>query len=78
MFEKPENVRITKDEAEKYGREINARSAKYENVEVEESEMDTPLNQIPEPLTEEEIKKRVGEQNYKNSEDGGPMNSINS
>jgi len=57
---------------------MNMGVANAENVEVEESEMDTPLNQIPEPLTEEEIKKRVGEQNYKNSEDGGPMNSINS
>ncbi|WP_438312060.1 hypothetical protein [Sporosarcina sp. FA9] len=78
MFEKPENARITKDEAERYGREINARSAKFENVEVEESEMVTPPNQIPNPLTEEEIKRRVGEQNYKNSEEGGAMNSINS
>lgn len=78
MFEKPENARITKDEAEKYGREINARSANFENVEVEESEMVTPLDQIPEPLTEDEIKKRVGEQNYKNSEEGGAMSSINS
>ncbi|KXH86886.1 hypothetical protein [Sporosarcina sp. HYO08] len=77
MFKKPENNRMTVEEAERYGREINARSAQYENVEIPKEEIAMSFDEIPPPLSEEEIKKRVGEQNVKNVE-SDIMNSINS
>ena len=78
MFEKPEDARMTGEKAAEYGREIDAKNAKYENVVVEESVNELSADEIPPPITEEEIKRRVGEQNYKNIKDGGVMNSINS
>ena len=78
MFEKPEDARMTEEKASKYGREIDAKNALYENVVVEDSVNELSADEIPPPITEEEIKRRVGEQNYKNIKDGGVMNSINS
>ncbi|CAM3247614.1 hypothetical protein FITA111629_12435 [Filibacter tadaridae] len=78
MPEKPENARMTNEEAERYGREINARSAQYENVEVESDEIAMSTDEIPPPLSEEEIKRRVGEDNYNNITKSGVMNSVNS
>jgi len=78
MFEKPEDARMTEEEAANYGREIDAKNAKYENVEIIDSENELSLDEIPPPISEEEIKRRVGQQNYKNSKDTGVMNSINS
>ncbi|WP_342505768.1 hypothetical protein [Sporosarcina sp. FSL K6-2383] len=78
MFEKPEEVRMTREEMEEYGRKINARSAAYEHIEVEKDEMVLATEQISPPMTEEEVKKRVGEQNYANVQKGGTMSSINS
>ena len=78
MFEKPEEARMTEKEAAKYGREIDAKNAMYENVVVENSMNALSEEEIPPPISEEEIKRRVGEQNYKNIKDGGVMNSINS
>ena len=78
MFEKPEDARMTEEAAANYGREIDAKNAKYENVEIIDSESELSLDEIPPPISEEEIKRRVGEQNYKNSKDTGVMNSINS
>ena len=78
MFEKPEDARTTEEKAAKYGREIDAKNALYENVVVEDSVNELSADEIPPPISEEEIKRRVGEQNYKNIKDGGVMNSINS
>ena len=78
MFEKPEDARMTEEKAAKYGREIDAKNALYENVVVEDSVNELAAEEIPPPISEEEIKRRVGEQNYKNSKDAGVMNSINS
>lgn len=76
MFEKPEEVRMTKEESEAYGRKINAQSAKYENAEIPpESKAE---NAQIEKLSEEEIKKRVGAQNYENIKDDKSIGSINS
>ncbi len=78
MFEKPEDMRMTKAEAEKYGREIDAKNLEFEHAEWLE------MNKHPEEsvthveLSEEEIKKRVGEQNFENVKDGSSMGSINS
>ena len=77
MFKKPEEARTTREESEKYGREINARSAQYENVEFEINEPQSTANKIPDPLSVEEIKQRVGEQYFKNMTDDKTVNSIN-
>lgn len=76
MFEKPEDVRLTKEESEAYGRKVNAQSAKYENVEIPPEE--TAKNEGAIRLTEEEIKKRVGAQNYENTQNDQSIGSINS
>jgi hypothetical protein len=78
MFEKPEEARMTEEEAARYGREIDAKNALYENVVVEDSVNALSEEEIPPPISEEEIKRRVGEQNYKNIKDASVMNSINS
>ena len=78
MFEKPEDARMTEEKAAKYGREIDAKNALYENVVVEDSVNELAVDEIPPPISKEEIKRRVGEQNYRNSKDAGVMNSINS
>jgi hypothetical protein len=78
MFEKPGEARMTEEEAARYGREIDAKNALYENVVVENSVNALSKEEIPPPISEEEIKRRVGEQNYKNIKDASVMNSINS
>jgi hypothetical protein len=78
MFEKPEEARMTEEEEARYGREIDAKNALYENVVVEDSVIALSKEEIPPPISEEEIKRRVGEQNYKNIKDASVMNSINS
>jgi hypothetical protein len=78
MFEKPEEARMTEEEASRYGRKIDAKNALYENVVVENSVNALSEEEIPPPISEEEIKRRVGEQNYKNIKDASVMNSINS
>ncbi|WP_342512384.1 hypothetical protein MKY34_17440 [Sporosarcina sp. FSL K6-1522] len=78
MGEKPEDVRMTREEMEANGRKIDARNVALEHVErVEEAPMQA-TDQIPPPLTEEEMKKRVGEQNFANVQKGTTMSSINS
>ncbi|WP_318616372.1 hypothetical protein [Sporosarcina sp. YIM B06819] len=78
MFEKPEDVRMTREEMEEYGRKINAKNVALEHVEVLEEAPALAANQVPPPMTEEEVKKRVGEQNYANVQKGTTMSSINS
>ena len=78
MFEKPENVRMSREVMEEYGRAIDARNAALERTEVEPDTMELASDQVPPPLSEEEIKRRVGEQNYVNMKDAKIMNSINS
>lgn len=63
---------MTKEESERYGREIDAKNAQYENVEFVADESGDSTNQSSPPLTEKEIRQRVGEQNFKNMTDGGP------
>lgn len=76
MFEKKERMSI--EESEDYGRLTDARNAALENVEVQEEVDVTPVDQIPPPLSEEEIKKRVGEGNYTNVHNNDGLNSVNS
>ncbi|MHA6258291.1 hypothetical protein ACXYMX_00130 [Sporosarcina sp. CAU 1771] len=77
MANDPASNRMTKEESEKYGRQIDARNAEFEKVEVEE-ELEIQVNPEASQLSEEEIKKRVGEQNYKNVKADQSSGSINS
>lgn len=77
MFNKPEDARMTREESEEYGRHTNAKNARYEHVELGNEENNNATSASP-PLTEEEIVKRVGEQNYKNMNDDQTSTSINS
>lgn len=78
MFEKPEDVRMTKEESEAYGRMIGKQSAKFENVEVESEAIVNEESHKRAKLSEEEIIKRVGAQNFENMKDDESMGSINS
>lgn len=78
MFKKPEDNRMTKEESEAYGRMINEQSAKFENVEIPEEEPANSDAQKSAKLSDEEIKKRVGAQNFENMKDDESMGSINS
>ncbi|MEK5037553.1 hypothetical protein [Sporosarcina sp. FSL K6-3457] len=78
MFEKPEGVRMTREEMEEYGRKIDANNVALEHIEVLEEVPALAANEVPPPMTEEEVKKRVGEQNYANVQKGTTMSSINS
>ncbi|WJY27843.1 MULTISPECIES: hypothetical protein [Sporosarcina] len=73
----PENSQMTVDEAERYGRDVDARNRKLENTQYLE---ETPVEEskITPPLSEEEIKKRTGAANYENVQKGDTMNSVNS
>ena len=77
MFNKPEDARMTREEAEKYGREIDAMNARLENVEIAE-EITFSTDEISLRISEAEVKRRVGEQNYENMKDDSTANSINS
>ncbi|WP_262177612.1 hypothetical protein [Saccharococcus sp. Marseille-Q5394] len=77
-MKKEEEVRMTIEESESYGRAINARNAAVERIQVYEEEEIIPADQLPPPLSEDEIKKRVGESNYNYMKDDNVMNSINS
>lgn len=78
MFKKPEDVRMTKEESEAYGRKINEQSAKFEHVEMEAENPANVEKHSTSKLSEEEIKKRVGAQNFENMKDDKSMGSINS
>ncbi len=78
MFKKPEDVRMTKEESEAYGRMIGEQSAKFENVEVESEAIVNEESHKRAKLSEEEIIKRVGAQNFENMKDDESMGSINS
>lgn len=78
MFKKPEDARMTREESEQYGRQIDAKNARYEHVELENDNNAISSSHLVTPLLEEEIIKRVGEQNYRNMNDDKTSASINS
>ncbi|MDW0110206.1 hypothetical protein [Sporosarcina aquimarina] len=73
----PENSQMTVEEAEEYGRQMDAKNRELENTHYLE---ETPVEEkkITPPLSEEEIKKRTGAANYENVQGPGAMNSVNS
>lgn len=78
MSNQPKDGRMTKEESERYGRQIDARNAEFEKVQRIEEEPILAVEAQSTPLSDEEIKRRVGEQNFKNMKDGKSMSSINS
>ncbi|WP_216086470.1 hypothetical protein [Sporosarcina newyorkensis] len=78
MADLPKGERSTVEQREQYGREIDARNAALENVEVPPETRALADHEIPPPLSEEEIRAKVGEQNYQNSNDDIAPTAINS
>lgn len=76
-MDQPENSQMTVEEAERYGREMDAKNRELENTHYLE-ETHVQKVKVTKPLTEEEIKKRTGAANYDNAQDSGAMGSINS
>lgn len=73
----PENSQMTVEEAEEYGRQMDAKNRALEKTHyLEESSIEE--GKVTPPLSEEEIKKRTGAGNFDNVQDSGAMNSINS
>lgn len=78
MADLSKNERSTVEEREQYGREIDARNADLENVEVPSETRALADHEIPPPLTEEEIRAKVGALNFENANDDNAPTSINS
>ncbi len=70
--------RTTAEQREQYGREMDSRNAATENVEVPLESRALADHEIPPPLTEDQIRAKVGDQNYKNATDDDAPTSINS
>lgn len=73
----PENSQMTVEEAEEYGRQMDAKNRALEKTHYLD-ETPVEVGKISPPLPEEEIKKRTGAGNFENAQDAGSMNSINS
>ncbi|GKV67089.1 MULTISPECIES: hypothetical protein [Sporosarcina] len=78
MADLPENEKTTIEEREEYGRKIEARNDSLENKEVLPETRALADHEIPPPLTEEEIRAKVGDLNYKNANDDNAPTAINS
>ena len=76
-MDKPENSQMTVEEAEQYGRQMDAKNRELEKTHYLD---ETPVQEgkVPPPLSEEEIKKRTGAGNFDNAQDSGSMGAINS
>ncbi|RAZ68340.1 hypothetical protein [Planococcus maitriensis] len=75
---KPEERYTSRSEREEIGRRTNAGFARVERVEVDEGANDLPTGAVGEKLSEEEIRRRVGEGNFETAKDDRQSNSINS
>lgn len=78
MADLSKEQRTTAEQREQYGREMDARNAATENVEIPPEERALAEHEIPPPLTEEEIRAKVGNQNFENANDDNAPTSINS
>lgn len=80
---RPEDTEfMTRAEREEAGRRVNAGFAQYERYEHTESGQDAsseiPTGPIVQKLSEEEIRRRVGEGNFDAAKNDGQSPSINS
>lgn len=72
-------VQLTsREERERVGRAINAGFARVENAETLEGSTEVPTTPVAQPLTEEEIRRRVGSGNFEAAQDDKQTGSINS
>lgn len=78
MADLPKEQQSTVEQRENYGRQMDAKNTASENTEFLPEERALAEHEIPPPLTEEEIKAKVGEQNYKNANDDSAPTAINS
>ncbi|PID20630.1 hypothetical protein CSV61_13700 [Sporosarcina sp. P3] len=78
MADLSKEQRTTAEQREQYGREMDAKNAAMENIEVPPENRALADHEIPPPLTEEEIRAKVGSQNYENATDDKAPTSINS
>lgn len=74
---KPEVTYTSREERERIGRQTNAGFARVEKTDYE-VEGGIPMSDIGAPLTEEEIRRRVGEGNFEAAKDDNQTGSINS
>ncbi|WP_040226136.1 hypothetical protein [Bhargavaea cecembensis] len=63
---------------EQIGRQANAGFARVERTDYGENDIDIPTEPVLEPLSEEEIRRRVGSGNFEAAKDDKQTNSINS
>lgn len=68
----------SREEREQLGRQVNARFAEGERMEVEDGSQNIPTAPIDLELSEEEIRRRVGSGNFESAKDDRQTNSINS
>ncbi|MET3574165.1 hypothetical protein ACFFIY_01340 [Bhargavaea ullalensis] len=63
---------------EELGRQTNAGFARVERTEIDDGSIDIPTEPVLEPLSEEEIRRRVGSGNFEAAKDDKQTGSINS
>ena len=74
----PEETYSSRAERERIGRQTNAGFARVERTEIEDGAVDIPTGPIGQKLTEEDIRRRVGQGNFDSAKDDNQTNSINS
>ncbi|MDO3412365.1 hypothetical protein QWJ34_21555 [Saccharibacillus sp. CPCC 101409] len=77
---RPEDTEtMTREEREAVGRRANAGFARHERTEsVDAGSGDIPTRPIIKQLSEEEIRRRVGDGNFESAQNDGQTGSINS
>ncbi|MFD1887740.1 hypothetical protein [Paenibacillus wenxiniae] len=79
MAQFPEKVQLTdRKEREQVGRQINEGFARVEKQEVPGGATDIPTLPIAPKLSEDDIRRMVGEGNFQSAKEGGQHHSINS
>ncbi|WP_246187940.1 hypothetical protein [Paenibacillus tengchongensis] len=69
---------LTREEREEIGRRTNAGFARVERTATDEGAAEIPTGPIGQQLTEEEIRRRVGDGNFEAAKNDPQMGSINS
>lgn len=73
-----EQTYSSRAERERIGRQTNSGFARVERAETESGSTNIPTGPIGSKLTEEEIRKRVGQGNFDSAKDDNQTGSINS
>ena len=78
MADLSKEQRTSVEQREQYGRQMDAKNAAMENIEVPLENKELADHEIPPPLTEEEVRAKVGNQNFQNATDDNAPTSIGS